>query len=189
MIARHDRPWRMILQLVAARESARTGSPSTKSCQSVRNRRSMVQRVADWRCAHTWRTTSSLRHGLDTNPNPKVRKSGAVGKAVLAQDPGGFDGVKSSFFLNKTNENPHAPHVPQATSRRHRPPLPRRPTAAPLPLPPPTACRWSLSCRVVSCRAASRVAPCRAAVPRRADTPSRRAAPHRRRHGATPPRR
>ena len=31
-----------------------------------------------------------------TNPNPKVRKSGAVGKAVLAQDPG-FDG---------TNENP-----------------------------------------------------------------------------------
>ena len=33
-----------------------------------------------------------------TNPNPKVRKSGAVGKAVLAQDPG-FDGAKSSFFL------------------------------------------------------------------------------------------
>ena len=34
---------------------------------------------------------------LVTNPNPKVRKSGAVGKAVLAQDPG-FDGAKSSFF-------------------------------------------------------------------------------------------
>ena len=32
-----------------------------------------------------------------TNPNPKVRKSGAVAKAVLAQDPG-FDGAKSSFF-------------------------------------------------------------------------------------------
>ena len=32
-----------------------------------------------------------------TNPNPKVRKSGAVGKAVLAQDPG-FDGAKSCFF-------------------------------------------------------------------------------------------
>ena len=35
--------------------------------------------------------------GRTTNPNPKVRKSGAVGKAVLAQDPG-FDGAKSSFF-------------------------------------------------------------------------------------------
>ena len=34
---------------------------------------------------------------MNTNPNPKVRKSGAVGKAVLAQDPG-FDGAKSSFF-------------------------------------------------------------------------------------------
>ena len=33
-----------------------------------------------------------------TNPNPKVRKSGAVGKAVLAQDPG-FDGAKSCFFF------------------------------------------------------------------------------------------
>jgi len=40
----------------------------------------------------------------NTDPNPKVRKSGAVGKAVLAvgkavlaQDPG-FDGTKSSFF-------------------------------------------------------------------------------------------
>ena len=33
----------------------------------------------------------------DTNPNPKVRKSGAVGKAVLAQDHG-FDGTKSCFF-------------------------------------------------------------------------------------------
>ena len=32
-----------------------------------------------------------------TNPNPKVRKSGAVGKVVLAQDPG-FNGTKSSFF-------------------------------------------------------------------------------------------
>ena len=31
------------------------------------------------------------------NPNSKVRKSGAVGKAVLAQDPG-FDGKKSCFF-------------------------------------------------------------------------------------------
>jgi len=28
-----------------------------------------------------------------TNPNPKVGKSGAVGEAVLAQDPG-FDGTK-----------------------------------------------------------------------------------------------
>ena len=32
--------------------------------------------------------------GSFTNPNPKVRKSGAVGKAVLAQDPG-FDGENS----------------------------------------------------------------------------------------------
>ena len=32
-----------------------------------------------------------------TNPNPIVRKSGAVGKAVLAQDPC-FNGAKSSFF-------------------------------------------------------------------------------------------
>ena len=31
-----------------------------------------------------------------TNPNPKVRKSGAVGKAALAQDPG-FDGTKPGF--------------------------------------------------------------------------------------------
>jgi len=35
--------------------------------------------------------------GSFTNSNPKVRKSGAVGNAVLAQDPG-FDGAKSSFF-------------------------------------------------------------------------------------------
>ena len=34
---------------------------------------------------------------IDTNPNPKVRKRGAVGKAVLAQDPG-FDGAKSCFL-------------------------------------------------------------------------------------------
>ena len=33
-----------------------------------------------------------------TNPNPKVRKSGAVGnKAALAQGPG-FDGTKPGFF-------------------------------------------------------------------------------------------
>ena len=39
---------------------------------------------------------SCLSHG--TNPNPKVRKSGAVGKAVLAAQDPGFDGAKSSFF-------------------------------------------------------------------------------------------
>ena len=32
-----------------------------------------------------------------TNPNPKVRKSGAVGKAALARGPG-FDGTKSLFL-------------------------------------------------------------------------------------------
>ena len=35
-------------------------------------------------------------HSTFTNPNPKVRKSGAVGKAVLAQDPD-FGGTKSVF--------------------------------------------------------------------------------------------
>ena len=39
-------------------------------------------------------------NGPTTNPNPKVRKSGAVGKAVLAQGPG-FDGAKSFFFFLK----------------------------------------------------------------------------------------
>ena len=38
-----------------------------------------------------------MRLASFTNPNPKVRKSGAVGKAVLAQDHG-FDGAKSSFL-------------------------------------------------------------------------------------------
>ena len=33
-----------------------------------------------------------------TNPNPKVRKSGAVGKTVLAQGPGFVDGSKSCCF-------------------------------------------------------------------------------------------
>ena len=41
--------------------------------------------------------TPSPQAQQDTNPNPKVRKSGAVGKAVLAQDPG-FDGTKSCCF-------------------------------------------------------------------------------------------
>ena len=43
------------------------------------------------------RTFKAILSFVRTNPNPKVRKSGAVGKADLAQDPG-FDGSKSSFF-------------------------------------------------------------------------------------------
>ena len=43
-----------------------------------------------------YRSVAALAH-VSTNPNPKVRKSGAVGKAVLAQDPG-FDGAKSCFY-------------------------------------------------------------------------------------------
>ena len=42
-------------------------------------------------------SSGTLTLADSTNSNPKVRKSGAVGKAVLAQDPG-FDGAKSSFF-------------------------------------------------------------------------------------------
>ena len=53
-----------------------------------------------------------------TNPNPKVRKSGAVGKAVLAQDSG-FDGTKPSFF-NKTNKSHMRPTSHKVVIARDR---------------------------------------------------------------------